>query len=60
MQGGSIMLSTTTKVPGEIVSVIQGLVMFFATVSLFAVLEKRKVKKGKPKSTTDKAKEVAQ
>ena len=60
MQSGSIMLSTTTKVPGEIVSVIQGLVMFFATVSLFAILEKRKNKGRKVKGTANKSKEVAQ
>ena len=47
LQAGSVSLSVATRVPSEIVSLIQGLVMFFATVSLLTSIEKSKERKEK-------------
>ncbi|MBU9727206.1 ABC transporter permease [Diplocloster modestus] len=42
LQSGSVMLSTITDVSPEIVQVVQGFVMFFATVSFLYVWKKKK------------------
>lgn len=43
MQSGSIALSTKTDIPSELVSVIIGLIMFFATIDLIASERKKRV-----------------
>ena len=49
MQSGSIALSTKTDVPSELVSVIIGLIMFFATVNFIRDSRKRSPIRGQAK-----------
>ncbi len=47
LQGGSVSLAVATDVSCEIVALIQGLVMFFSTVSLIVIVEKYKSRKSR-------------
>lgn len=47
LQSGSVLLSIDTNVPAEIVEVVKGFVMFFATVNLARYMKSGKVESGR-------------
>lgn len=50
LQSGSVLLSIDTNVPAEIVQVVQGFVMFFATVNLIRHVKRSKGQSGRIES----------